>query len=283
VAAPDTSILRERFAGLISEATERDLAIRGWGFSTFALLTECLAGLGEGQAETDELFPFLKANALACERTLQSSGANPGEVAHCLIAIEAARRQAQRIGVDLRSQARWEKALQPHGSFDRGAASLENCLAGDSPFPPGSSSFESLFDLKLTPDGLVRDASGNPSLLLSGIAMSRLADSLFSERDGALQVLPDIPLDGSWTLSAQNVSVPGGFTLRTITMRKGLIDSCLIRSNRGGTCRLKTPTGWSSARVLNVGNPQTAVELEGGEVLTFDTQAGDEFLIGPIW
>ena len=283
VASTDLAPLLRRFSDLVADTTPTLGAIEGLQYSAFAKLVDCLAGVGSNPEETDELFPYLKENALRAEKALAKAEGDPSKVGPLLIAIEAARRQAERIRVDARSQDRWRSVLEPYGLVGSGNVALESLPFGRSTFRTGPNDLDRLTQTRCAPDGLVQDSEGNPSIALTGAASSRLADCLIAEREGVLHILPDIPMDGSWSLEVKNVSVPGGFTLRTLAMRKGVVDSFLLRSNAGGPCRLKLPSGWTSARVLNVGDPQSPVTAEGKEVLTFGTQKGEEFLVAPVW
>jgi hypothetical protein len=99
----------------------------------------------------------------------------------------------------------------------------------------------------------------------------------------------------SWSVPARVPEWNGVSEVVSASMRKGVLDSFLLRSLVGGNLRLELPRGWSSAQVARVDEAQETIEIKrlpNGEaeknkeapgVIEFQTEAGGSYLIGPVW
>ena len=293
----------DRIARRLEEAVGVSSAdLTGPLFSAVPLLAAYYETGGGPWETVAGLYPFLKANADLAARILCDSWeepARPARVRHLLIAIETARRIAERIRVDRPAREKWEGCLDDIPSFQ---------ALKDHPFPIGelltsgrngdasSRAEEWIGWVGRQPrasDGVFLATDGTPSLIKTGWVLRKLVDLFFSEEGGVLRILPGVPMDGSWSVRVERLSTPSGFALLSLSMRKGVVDSFLLRSGFGGICRLELPPGWSSGRVAHVGDLHEPVELDREEeisrgdatrkVIDFQTEGGEEYLIGPVW
>jgi hypothetical protein len=269
-------------------------------FSSLPLLASLLLDHQVSGYQVDALYPFLRANANRALGILDAGGETPvpeSLTPHLLAAIESARDLAQRIGVDLKSRRRWEECLGRVDShhLEPGTSPCHLILSASMDGEPDGGEVEAflgwLANQSFTPEGIVLAESGVPSLSKTGAILQRILRLLADDSGGILRILPGIPMVGSWSAVIESISVSSGLKIVSLPMRNGLVDSFLLRSQRGGICSLQLPLGWSSAQVVRIGEIHEPVEFDMVEptepdaprVISFPANEGDDFLVGPIW
>jgi hypothetical protein len=273
-------------------------------FSTLPLLVSLPAFRESRWEEITGIYPFLFSNANQAMAVLSATGEaapDPALLPHLFLAIQAACQTAEDIQIDDRARKQWRKCLD--ATIARSGESLRKRLSDEVLNLPtdlsGPSDIEAflawLEEQAMTPEGVLLSTGGNRSLLKTGMALGTLVQILFQEKEGTLRILPGIPMDGSWNVHLEHLSVPRGLEVVSASMRKGVLDSFLLRSLVGGNLRLELPRGWSSAQVARVDEAQETIEIKrlpNGEaeknkeapgVIEFQTEAGGSYLIGPVW
>jgi hypothetical protein len=267
-------------------------------YSTLPLLAHFESMASGGTENLELLYPFLKQNAMAAGAILCSTSSydlSEWSRRHLAVALAVARGAAESIRIDPKSMEFWSRCLA--SDFSPDADPIMKVVRDwerrtdryDSDLLEPQAYLESI-----TSEGLIMNASDAPSVLQTGLVLQALLDQIFSDRGGFLRFFPGIPLDGSWSLEAQRLGVPSGFWLSKMTLTNGVVDSFLLRSQKGGTCRFELPGGWAGAQVAVVSDMQQMVPLtevrpeEGdweatGKIFSFETLPDTDYLIGPVW
>lgn len=262
-------------------------------FSTLPLILSTPPYRNDTRNQAAAIYPFLMQNAdrAAAALVAMASGETDQElVPHLVLAVESAFRIAESIQIDPRKRSEWKAILDglPESPIDELARipldderlTLRNVLSD-------------IADRGMSPEGLVRNQRGKPSVLATGMALNRLVSLLIREQDGRIELLPGIPVTGAWTLHLEDFTLLSGFRLVSLNVRNGVFGFFLIRSHEGGTLSLKMPPGWSSAQVAEMGEEQrmvtvtldktTGTDSDSTGTVRFETRAGQDYLVGPVW
>jgi len=275
----------------------------GFFFSSIPLLAVYGGSNGGTHHELAAVYPYLRSNANAAMEILSSSRERElpaGLVPHLHIAIQVALETARSLRVDTPAAERWQDCLD---RLDKGSQtpaslltlsdSLEAVEGGVLSASP-EETLRWLVRQSPTPEGILLTEAGVPSLVKTGAALRRILELVFSDRGGVIRFLPGIPSTGDWSVRLERLNVPSGFSLLSLTMRRGVVDPFLLQSHLEGVCRLELPMGWKSARVALVGGPSDVPEVElrpepsesptpGGTVVSFNAKGEGVYLVGPVW
>ena len=264
-------------------------------FSTIPLI-QSLPGLKESHPEgASAVYPFLFRNANKAMEILSTSGAlsnlDPSLVPHLGMAVKGALDAATEIEIDGPSRVKWVACLEAVRTH-LGKGKDWPRLSEISHLPDtleGIDHVDGFLDWfstqQMAPEGVLLDASGGRSLLKTGWALGKLVDLLVRERNGVYQLLPGMTTEGTWSLQWENISLEDGCMVPALTLNNGILDSFLFRPSRTGPMRFVLPSNWASAKVAAIGPSQEALVVKTGpdRIAEFAAEAGQDYLIGPVW
>lgn len=264
-------------------------------FSTIPLI-QSLPGFKESHPEgASAVYPFLFRNANRAMEILSTSGAlshlDPTLIPHLCMAVKGALEAAAEIEIDGPSRVQWMaclKSIRTHQGKGKDWPDI-NEISHLPDTLPGIDQIDGFLEWfstqQMAPEGVLLNASGGRSLLKTGWTLGKLVDLLVREKEGVYQLLPGFTTDGTWSLQWENISLEDGCVVPALTLKNGILDSFLLRPSRNGPIRFVLPSNWASAKVAAIGPSQEAlvVKTDQGRIAEFAAEAGQDYLIGPVW
>lgn len=264
-------------------------------FSTIPLIQSLPAVMRSRPDEASAVYPFLFRNANRAMEILSASSSHShldlSLIPHLCMAVKGALEVASEIEIDAPSRGKWMACLElVRGAAGKGKDWPDFDEIREIPSTleeiDGVEGFLTWFSTQQTaPEGVLLNTSGGRSLLKTGWILGKLAGILLNEKDGVYHLLPGFIPDGTWSLQWENIGLEDGSLVPALTLKKGVLDSFLIRPARNGVVRFKLPPNWTSAKVALIGPSQEAVQAKTGSdgVAEFTAEAGQDYLVGPVW